>query len=218
MDVASFSYSAKTLSEGLNDLDPVLLTRDYLCAREIMQNTYARDVLIRYLEQQKYRYFWTLTFNSVAKENESDENLLRILKMATKKLFGTHYIKRNKFLKLSVVREMDRHQVKSHYHILVEHHPDISLESLVKTIIYVSNHSKCMANLSEKFFDRIIAKRHMSDQQFSDDPHINIVEIETAQDLYRISKYLCKYVFNSPKSWDFSSTSETGYLPIHTKW
>ncbi len=201
----------------LDIIKPVLTDEDYQFANNRFNNNESKFVLEEWLLKRKYRYFLTITFTPNSIESESDSNLQLIMKILSKRIFGKNHIKKNIRMDYFMVRETDAYGIKSHYHLLIEDHQHLTLNKIAKGLIYTSRRCSCIADLYNNNLVSITTKTNMSDENLGHNFHINIVETKAIRDRKRVAEYVCKNIYKSSSSYDFSSWSKKGYEPINTR-
>lgn len=203
--------------DRISNLEVLLNKKDLSHIRNLYKNNESKNALVSLLQKDQYKYFLTITFNTTVKESESDNNISHIIKIITKKIFGSKHVKKNEYLDAFITREMDAYKIRSHYHLIIKEHNKLTLEKLAKALIYASQVSSCLSELSDGDFDQITMRHDSSDESCTKKPNINIVEINTPTDLVKISKYVCKNLTVSPNAWMMTSYSTNGYNQIVTK-
>ena len=113
-----------------------------------MRRSEAEDMAKELISHRNYEFFLTITFSRYAKELESDKNIIYILRFLNKKIFGQAHLKRGKFLRFVLVRGRVLSGL-SHYHLLIEHDPELDFDELVDTFILCTQKAECLDPLTE---------------------------------------------------------------------
>ena len=203
--------------DKLDIIKHILTNEDYQFATDRFHNNESKFVLQDWLLNKDYRYFLTITFAPSSIESDSDRNLQLIMKILSKRIFGKNHIKKDTHMDYFVVRETDAYNIKSHYHLLIEDHPHLTLNKIAKGLIYTSRRLSCMNDLYDNDRHSIMKKTNLSDENADHNSHINIVEMKTMKDRKRVVEYVCKDFYKFSSSYVFSLWSKNGYEPINTR-
>ena len=146
---------------------------------------------IDFITRCGYKYFMTVTLNH--KSTRSDEDLERFIRIIHQRLFGRNFIKNKKLLGLTVIKEQQKlNNFKDHYHILVEDHEAITHFILATTMLAASKKCRSINNIEGHQFKHLMTNYYKENSPKANGVHLNVVEIETEDDLNKIVSYLCK--------------------------
>lgn len=151
------------------------------------QNNIYNESLVSMLTQKPYKYFFTISFKNTTINHDAE--LSKFIMITQSHLLGQH----NKpyDLQMFIVRETKK---RIHYHILIEDHGRLSLERLGVAIIHATAKCKNVQTLEENDLNELITNFSKIEPRRRSRLPLNIIEIESHNDLTRIAWYLSKEI------------------------